>query len=145
MLQWSEERMRHYLDFLLMDFRWKSISKNESAFFAWQVEKSAEVVVVGRNEPMERLEGLTTRWRTEHWVVRNSIRRLASLTIKYDKGVAGEKSSYIILSEPLYTRPVRTVVWEANRRLKPTAVYSIMWRIFIVRPWCSDLGVQLEI
>ena len=54
--------MRHYLDFFLIDFRWKSIRKNESAVLrVSRKEKSAEVVVVGRNEPMERLEGLTTR------------------------------------------------------------------------------------
>ncbi|MFT7613429.1 MAG: hypothetical protein ACI9J3_002402, partial [Parvicellaceae bacterium] len=33
-----------------------------------------------------------------------------SLILNYDKAVNGEKSFYSTLSEPLYTRPVCTVV-----------------------------------
>jgi len=79
-------------------------------------EKSAEAIVATGNEPRietvedsQRSEGLNVRF------VHNSIRKLlglsqSSLILNKDRRLFGAKSEKLILGEPLYTRPVRTVV-----------------------------------
>ena len=69
-----------------------------------QKRKSAEVVVVESNEPMEKLEdsqfseGLNIKQSEIRYGGSNF--EFASLVLNYDKGVIGVKSGYTILNEP---------------------------------------------
>ena len=90
---------------------WGGLSNHE---LDW--EKSAEAIVATGNEPRietvedsQRSEGLNVKF------VPNSIRKLlglsqSSLIINKDRRHFGVKSEMLILGEPLYTRPVCTVV-----------------------------------
>ena len=79
-------------------------------------EKSAEAIVATGNEP--RIETVEDSQRSEGLNVEfapNSIRKLMGLTLSSlilnnGRRYFGEKSGILILSEPLYTRPVRAVV-----------------------------------
>ena len=66
---------------------------------------SAEVIVVEGTRAHEGLNDKSSEIRYG-----GSNFEFASRIPKYDKGIIGVKSYYIMLIEPPYTRPVRTVV-----------------------------------
>jgi len=92
------------------------LGRSWTSFVLLEARKSADAIVVAGNEPRKETveasqsnEGLNVRF------VHNSIRKLLGLTqssliLNKDRRLFGAKSEKLIPGEPLYTRPVRTVV-----------------------------------